>query len=97
MVCRHCGAEIAEKALICYRCGDATTEARRQPVPLPGTAGGGGLAGRAAPVLALVALALAGLYMGQGGDVAPEVAYGVAGLAATVLGLRQWQRWRRRR
>jgi hypothetical protein len=57
----------------------------------------GGLAGRATPVLALLALALAGLYMGQGGDVAPEVAYGVAGLAATVLGLRQWQRWRRRR
>lgn len=97
MVCNHCGAEIAEKALICYRCGNATTEARRHPAPLPGSPGSGGLAGRATPVLALVALGLAGLYMGQGGDVAPEVAYGVAGLAATVLGLRQWQRWRRRR
>jgi uncharacterized membrane protein YvbJ len=26
--CRHCGTEIADKALICYRCGNATTEPR---------------------------------------------------------------------
>ena len=26
--CRQCGAEIADKALICYRCGTATTEAK---------------------------------------------------------------------
>jgi hypothetical protein len=31
MQCRKCGAEIAEKALICYRCGTATTEAKYQP------------------------------------------------------------------
>ena len=31
MRCRNCGAEIADKALICYRCGTATTEARYQP------------------------------------------------------------------
>jgi len=35
MQCRQCGAEIAEKALICYRCGTATTEAKYQPAPLP--------------------------------------------------------------
>jgi hypothetical protein len=97
MVCRHCGAEIADKALICYRCGGATTEARRQPAPGAGAPETGGLAGRVTPVLALTALVLAGLYMGQAGEVSPEVAYGIAGLAATVLGLRQWQRWRRRR
>lgn len=34
MQCRNCGAEIAEKALICYRCGTATTEARYQPTPI---------------------------------------------------------------
>ena len=28
MRCRQCGTEIADKALICYRCGTATTEAR---------------------------------------------------------------------
>lgn len=31
MQCRNCGTEIAEKALICYRCGTATTEAKYQP------------------------------------------------------------------
>jgi uncharacterized membrane protein YvbJ len=34
MKCRQCGTEIADKALICYRCGAATTEAKYQPVPL---------------------------------------------------------------
>ena len=34
MQCRHCGAEIADKALICYRCGTATTEAKYQPAQI---------------------------------------------------------------
>jgi len=35
MICRSCGTEIADKALICYRCGTATTEARYKPAALP--------------------------------------------------------------
>ena len=31
MICKHCGATIADKALICYRCGNATTEPRVKP------------------------------------------------------------------
>jgi hypothetical protein len=31
MTCTHCGATIADKALICYRCGNATTEPRIKP------------------------------------------------------------------
>ena len=31
MKCRSCGAEIAANALICYKCGAATTEPRIQP------------------------------------------------------------------
>src|SRR5262249_51174239 len=31
MQCRNCGTEIADKALICYRCGTATTEAKYTP------------------------------------------------------------------
>jgi len=31
MICRQCGTQIADKALICYRCGTATTEAKFQP------------------------------------------------------------------
>ena len=31
MQCRQCGTEIADKALICFRCGTATTEAKFKP------------------------------------------------------------------
>jgi hypothetical protein len=31
MICKHCSTEIADKALICYRCGNATTEPRVKP------------------------------------------------------------------
>ena len=35
MKCRSCGTEIADRALICYRCGTATTEAKYQPYVAP--------------------------------------------------------------
>ena len=31
MRCRSCGTEIADKALICYRCGSATTDPKIKP------------------------------------------------------------------
>ena len=31
MKCKYCQTEIADKALICYRCGNATTEPRIKP------------------------------------------------------------------
>ena len=31
MKCRECGTEIADKALICFRCGTAVTEAVTKP------------------------------------------------------------------
>jgi predicted amidophosphoribosyltransferase len=34
MKCRECGTEIADKALICYRCGAAVQEAVYKPAPL---------------------------------------------------------------
>jgi hypothetical protein len=33
--CRNCGTEIADKALICYRCGEATATPRIAPPPPP--------------------------------------------------------------
>ena len=34
MLCRNCGTDIADKALICFRCGTATTEAKfKAPAP----------------------------------------------------------------
>jgi hypothetical protein len=35
MKCRNCGTEIADKALICFRCGTATTEAKYKPYVAP--------------------------------------------------------------
>jgi hypothetical protein len=36
MICRSCGTEIADKALICYRCGRATTDPVHKPAIVPG-------------------------------------------------------------
>jgi hypothetical protein len=35
MICRNCGIEIADKALVCYRCGTATTDAKFKPAVPP--------------------------------------------------------------
>jgi ribose/xylose/arabinose/galactoside ABC-type transport system permease subunit len=93
MTCRHCGTEIADKALICFKCGEATSAAVRRPAPPVRPASGGVI-----PVLALLALVLAALFMGQAaaGEVPPAVSYTLAALAAVVLGWRILQRVRRR-
>jgi hypothetical protein len=84
MQCRQCGTEIAEKALICYRCGTATSEPRIK-APAPGRQ-----PRRRSPLLALVALLaliIGGLFMGQAvhGDVPQIVGYIVAALAAIAI------------
>lgn len=61
MICKNCGTEIADKALICYRCGVATTAALRKPPGGPA----GGLGRLVWNGLIVSALALAGLYLGQ--------------------------------
>jgi len=33
MKCRQCGSEIADKAIVCYRCGTATTESKYKAPP----------------------------------------------------------------
>ena len=37
MKCRQCATEISDKALICYRCGTAVTEAVHKPADLKKT------------------------------------------------------------
>lgn len=34
MKCKHCGTEIADKAIVCYRCGQGTTDPVRKPVAI---------------------------------------------------------------
>jgi len=55
MQCRNCGTEIADKALICYRCGTATTEAKYQPYVAP--------KGRSSSTIVYVVIAIAVLVL----------------------------------
>jgi protein-S-isoprenylcysteine O-methyltransferase Ste14 len=87
MRCRNCGTEIADKALICYRCGTATTEAKFK-APAPNSR-------RSAPnlvatVLALALLVLFAIYMGRAATGAMPRALGwtAAAVAAAVVILR---------
>ena len=54
--CRHCGTEIAEKALICYRCGTATAEPRFKAPSAPPPAGSRLWIGAAIALLVIVAV-----------------------------------------
>ena len=84
MTCRNCGTEIADKALICYRCGTATTEPKVKP-PVQSTP-----SSRWPGAVALLALVIAGLFMGRAvqGDLPQIVGYVLAALAAIVLVVR---------
>jgi hypothetical protein len=93
MLCRQCGTEIAEKALICYRCGAATTEpkykapVRRERRPLS----------TLLTVLVLLLLVVTGLYLTlfvQNGE-RDAVRWVIIGLAAAIIALRAVARFRR--
>jgi hypothetical protein len=87
MRCRQCGTEIADKALICYRCGTATTEAKFKPAAQAGRRSG---LTALVSVLALVLLIIAGLYMGSAatGERPRILGWIVAGLAVLILAIR---------
>ena len=94
MQCRNCGTEIADKAIVCYRCGTATTDPVRKAVPV---------APRRSPLLSFVVAALLGLaalYLGYAGRTAAtpdrwQAAAGVlAGAALMILVLRLVRRRR---
>ena len=94
MQCRNCGTEIADKALICYRCGTATTEAKFKP---PAEARRRSSVARAvASALALVLLVLFALYLGRLSTGGPPrlVTWAIAAIAVVVLGLRAYARRR---
>jgi uncharacterized membrane protein YvbJ len=91
MICRQCGTEIADKALICYRCGTATTEAKYKPVDLK--------ARRTSSLTALVVflvLALVGAYLAatSTNDTIRIVGAAVV-LVSVVMGTRRWLTGRR--
>jgi hypothetical protein len=95
MQCRSCGTEIADKAIVCYRCGAATTDPVRKPVPLEPTR---------SPLTSLIVAAvmmLIALYLGYASRTAadPErwqtIAGVLAGAAAIVIILGLVRRRRR--
>jgi hypothetical protein len=59
--CRQCGTEIADKAIVCYRCGTATTDPIRRPAQIRPRRGG------LLSIVAFVVLLLLGLYLGMAG------------------------------
>ena len=88
MQCRNCGTEIADKAIVCYRCGTGTTEPVRKAAPIKP---------RRNPLLSFVvaaALLLSALYMGYATPPTADagrwhtVAGVLAGAAVLVLVLR---------
>ncbi len=93
MQCRNCGAEIADKALICYKCGTATTEAKYQPAALPSRASRSGLI---ATVIALVVLVVAALYVERVSTAGSQqwVTYVAVGAAVVIIGIRAYARRR---
>jgi hypothetical protein len=90
MVCQNCGTEIADKAIVCFRCGQATVAAVRKPAPPPSRLRG------LLSLIALVLLALAALFLGQAGtiDIPPTVRYSVMAAAVALLVWRLIQRRR---
>lgn len=88
MQCRQCGTEIADKAIVCFRCGAATTDPVRRAAPVRPRR-------RLLPaVVAFVILIVAALYMGQASRTAADpgpwqtVAGALAGAAVVVLAVR---------
>ena len=95
MRCRQCGTEIAEKALICYRCGTATTEPQFKPHDT-GRRKPGGLAGTIPYALVvLIVLALAAGTDRIFSDTPARLSSWV--VAAIVIALVAWRAIRRRR
>ncbi len=82
MECQHCGTEIAANALICFRCGEATSKPER-PAPA------GRPAGRVwAPVALGVVLLLAlGFFvnLGVGGQPISAAVWLILGAAGVLL------------
>ena len=96
MQCRSCGTEIAGKALICYRCGTATTDPKFRAPP-PGRRSS--RPNLVASILALVLLVLFAMYMGRAatGDMPRTLSWAVVVIAAVLVVLRLVTVARRRR
>ncbi len=90
MQCRSCGTEIADKAIVCYRCGAGTTDPVRKPAAVkpPGRPS-------LAPGIVLLLVALAALVAADASGYPREMDIGaivLASLAALLLIVRLLRR-----
>jgi len=86
MQCKHCGTEIADKAIVCYRCGAATAE-------LVGPARSAGGHRMVIPVVAAIAILIIGaLYMAMAarGHTPPLLNWVMLSLAVVIVVWRFW-------
>ena len=93
MNCRQCGTEIADKALICYRCGTATTDPVYQP---PSSSRPRSRVSFIVTFAALVLLAIVAIVLARSSPngTPPMVTYIVAGAAIVIVALRAYARRR---
>jgi amino acid permease len=91
VICRKCGTEIAAKALICYRCGTATTEPQFKPAAPKRAA-----APLIVTLLALALLVIVAAYMGRAaaGENSRLLGWVAVAVAVVVVGLRAYMRRR---
>jgi hypothetical protein len=91
MKCRQCGAEIADKALVCYKCGTATTEAKYKAPAPPAQRSA---LNRVLSVLGLLLLVVFALYMQRSATVGapPALRWVVLVLAIVIVALRVYRR-----
>ena len=89
VTCKYCNTEIADKALICYRCGHATTEPRVTP-PSAGSLFEGRRRSRGpiiAAVIAVIVLILVVWFL-LGGETVPFSGAQLAGEPASIIAYR---------
>ena len=91
MNCRQCGTEIADKALICYKCGAATTDPVHQP---PSNSRPRSRAAFIVTFVALLLLAGLAIVMARSAPsgTPPAVTYIVAVVAVVIVALRAYAR-----
>ena len=93
MICRSCGTEIAEKALICYKCGAATTDPVVRP---PSSARPRSRVGLLVTFAALLLLAIVAAVLARSSPsgTPPAVTWIVAAVAIVIVALRAYARRR---
>jgi len=93
MKCRSCGIEIADKALICYKCGAATTDPVFQP---PSSMRRKSRVSFVVTFVALLILAAVAVVLARSSPngTPPMFTYIVAAIAVVIVALRAYARRR---